>query len=57
MCQTLHSPLPLPARNSPRRYVQWIEDRLGVHCKWIGVGPGRDAVVEKPVASFVAAKR
>ncbi|KAL4438177.1 hypothetical protein ABPG77_010538 [Micractinium sp. CCAP 211/92] len=40
-----------------RKYVQWIEDRLGVHCKWIGVGPGRDAVVEKPVASFVAAKR
>lgn len=32
-----------------RDYCQWIEDRLGVHCKWIGVGPGRDAVVVKPL--------
>lgn len=32
-----------------RDYCQWIEERLGVHCKWIGVGPGRDAVVVKPL--------
>ena len=30
-------------------YCQYIEDSLGVHCKWIGVGPGRDAIVIKPV--------
>ena len=32
----------------PRRYVTWVEAKLGVHCKWIGVGPGRDAIVIKP---------
>lgn len=31
-----------------QKYVQFIEDRIGVHVKWIGVGPGRDAVVIKP---------
>ena len=36
-------------QRSARRYVQWIEDQMGVHCKWIGVGPGRDAVVVKPL--------
>lgn len=36
--------LPEAAKN----YVQYIEDSLGVHCKWIGVGPGRDALVVKP---------
>ncbi|GLI63515.1 hypothetical protein VaNZ11_006500 [Volvox africanus] len=29
-------------------YVQRIEDLIGIHCKWIGVGPGRDALVVKP---------
>ena len=43
------SSLPLsPSPAPPARYCQWIEERLGVHCKWIGVGPGRDAVVVKP---------
>lgn len=36
--------LPLAARN----YVQHIEDLAGVPIKWIGVGPGRDAIVIKP---------
>ena len=31
-------------------YVQRIEDLIGVHVKWIGVGPGRDALVVKPKA-------
>jgi len=31
-----------------RDYVQRIEDLVGVHVKWIGVGPGRDAIVVKP---------
>jgi len=31
-----------------RDYVQRIEDLVGVYCKWIGVGPGRDAIVVKP---------
>ncbi|PNH01146.1 Adenylosuccinate synthetase, chloroplastic [Tetrabaena socialis] len=36
--------MPLAAK----QYVQRIEDLIGVHCKWIGVGPGRDALVTKP---------
>ena len=32
-----------------KQYVQRCEDLVGVHCKWIGVGPGRDALVEKPI--------
>lgn len=40
-----------------RSYVRWVEMDLGVHCKWIGVGPGRDAVVVKPNELKVAAKR
>eukprot|EP00890_Picochlorum_soloecismus_P005716 jgi/Picsp_1/6145/NSC_03499-R1_adenylosuccinate synthase len=31
-----------------QEYVQYIEDATGVYCKWIGVGPGRDALVDKP---------
>ncbi len=31
-----------------RDYVQRIEDLIGIYCKWIGVGPGRDAIVAKP---------
>ena len=29
-------------------YCERIEQLVGVHCKWIGVGPGRDAMIEKP---------
>jgi hypothetical protein len=49
-----------PARVCPlffRSYVRWVEQALGVHCKWIGVGPGRDAVVVKPLELPVAAAR
>lgn len=31
-----------------RDYIQRIEDLSGLYCKWIGVGPGRDAIVNKP---------
>lgn len=31
-----------------RDYIQRIEDLAGIYCKWIGVGPGRDALVTKP---------
>ena len=31
-----------------RDYIQYIEDQMGIYCKWIGVGPGRDAIVNKP---------
>ena len=31
-----------------RDYIQRIEDISGIYCKWIGVGPGRDAMVTKP---------
>jgi adenylosuccinate synthase len=31
-----------------RDYVQRCEDLVGVPVKWIGVGPGRDAIVVKP---------
>ena len=31
-----------------RDYVIRIEEHVGVYCKWIGVGPGRDAIVVKP---------
>ena len=42
------SPLARTAALLPHRYVTWVEAKLGVHCKWIGVGPGRDAIVIKP---------
>jgi adenylosuccinate synthase len=29
-------------------YVKRVEELVGVEVRWIGVGPGRDAVVEKP---------
>lgn len=41
--------LPLNAR----KYVQYVEDATGVHCKWIGVGPGREAIVVKPAGKAV----
>jgi adenylosuccinate synthase len=31
-----------------RSYVERVEQLVGVPIKWIGVGPGRDAIVEKP---------
>ncbi|EFN56347.1 hypothetical protein CHLNCDRAFT_35084 [Chlorella variabilis] len=40
-----------------RSYVRWVEQAVGVHCKWIGVGPGRDAIVMKPLEVPVAAAR
>jgi adenylosuccinate synthase len=36
----------LPA--AARSYVERCEQLLGVPIKWIGVGPGRDAIVVKP---------
>lgn len=30
-------------------YVIRIEELAGTYVKWIGVGPGRDAIVDKPV--------
>ncbi|KAG2429462.1 hypothetical protein HYH02_014042 [Chlamydomonas schloesseri] len=36
----------LPA--AAQAYVQRIEDLIGIPVKWIGVGPGRDALVIKP---------
>lgn len=30
-----------------QRYVQRVEELVGVPIKWIGVGPGRDAIVVK----------
>lgn len=31
-----------------RKYVERVEQLVGVPIKWIGVGPGRDAIVVKP---------
>jgi adenylosuccinate synthase len=31
-----------------RAYCKRVEDLTGVHVKWIGVGPFRDALIEKP---------
>ena len=28
-----------------RKYVERVEEVVGVDCKYIGVGPGRDAIV------------
>jgi len=48
MCDISHvrrwEDLPQQARD----YVQRIEDLTGIYCRWIGVGPGRDAIVIKP---------
>lgn len=42
-------PLCPPPLSTPRRYVRYVEKAIGVHMKWIGVGPGRDAIVLKPL--------
>jgi adenylosuccinate synthase len=34
-----------------RAYVERVEQLVGVPIKWIGVGPGRDALVVKPSTS------
>lgn len=31
-----------------RSYVEYIEKFLGVPVKWIGVGPGREAMLARP---------
>lgn len=31
-----------------RKYIARIEELIGVKLKWIGVGPGRDALVVQP---------
>ncbi|KXZ48552.1 hypothetical protein GPECTOR_27g723 [Gonium pectorale] len=31
-----------------KAYVERLEELVGIHVKWIGVGPGRDALVVKP---------
>ena len=36
--------------------MRYIENATGVHCKWIGVGPGRDAIVLKPNELLVSAR-
>ena len=35
-----------------KQYIGRIEELIGVPCKWIGVGPGRDAIVEEPDHAF-----
>lgn len=39
----------LPA--TARQYVERVEELVGVPIRWIGVGPGRDAIVVKPAAA------
>jgi len=41
--------LPLNAR----KYVERVEELMGIHVTWIGVGPGREAVVDRPVTTLV----
>ena len=36
----------LPA--AAQKYVLKIEELCGVECRYLGVGPGRDAIVIKP---------
>lgn len=31
-----------------RKYVERVQELIGVECRWIGVGPGRDAIVVQP---------
>ena len=40
-----------------KQYIGRIEGLIGVPCKWIGVGPGRDAIVEEPDHAFKGAAR
>lgn len=34
--------------DNAKKYIARIEELIGVKCKWIGVGPGRDAIVVQP---------
>lgn len=34
-----------------REYIEYIENFLGVRIEWIGVGPGREAMLHRPVSS------
>lgn len=43
-CRTFDS-LPLNAR----KYIERIEAIVGVRVEWIGVGPGRDAMIHRPL--------
>lgn len=40
---TVYAQLPLDAR----RYVEFIEQSLGVKIEWVGVGPGRDRMLTR----------
>ena len=31
-----------------KKYIARIQDLIGVKIEWIGVGPGRDAIVVQP---------
>lgn len=34
-----------------REYIEYIENFLGLRIEWIGVGPGREAMLHRPVSS------
>jgi len=31
-----------------RKYVEFVQDQVGVHIRWIGVGPASSAIIEVP---------
>jgi adenylosuccinate synthase len=33
--------------NNCKKYVEFIEDVLGIPIEWIGVGPGRESMLKK----------
>ena len=37
--------------DNAQKYVQRVQQLIGVECRWIGVGPGRDAIVVQPSPS------
>jgi adenylosuccinate synthase len=34
-----------------RAYIEMIEERTGLPIEWIGVGPGRESMITKPVVT------
>lgn len=46
VCLQVRTWTELPA--AARAYVERCEQLLGTKVEWIGVGPGRDAIVTKP---------
>ena len=46
MCVQARSWGELP--ENAQKYVQRVQQLIGVECRWIGVGPGRDAIVVQP---------